>query len=176
MPAAAGTVSEAKQNPRNICGVVSAAEIPEGFVQGGALLITLGFSNYSASALTAAILAPLLGQRLLTKIRARDPLPGRHKAPFLLAVVDIGFTALALLLTGALHGTHAGIDARQRAQSWIPDRTRGRHDGGSGINRLDRMHVDPRSSRVTLSFLSIAWSCRLLSLHDPNGPMIDSGV
>lgn len=63
-----------------------------------AVLMVPGFSNYTASALTAAFLAPLLGQRLLAKIRASDQLTGQHKAPFLLAIVDTGFMALALLL------------------------------------------------------------------------------
>lgn len=68
-----------------------------------AVLMVPGFSNYTAAALSAALLAPLLGQRLLTKIRTGDPPAGNHKAPFLLAVVDIGFMALALLLMPA-HG------------------------------------------------------------------------
>jgi hypothetical protein len=71
-----------------------------------AVLTVPGFSNYTASALTAAVLAPLLGQRLLTKIRTGSPLAGEHKAPFLLAVVDVGFMALALLLMPT-HGTEA---------------------------------------------------------------------
>jgi hypothetical protein len=69
-----------------------------------AVLMVPGFSNYTAAALSAALLAPLLGQRLLTKIQTGDPLASDHKAPFLLAVVDIGFMALALLLMPS-HGT-----------------------------------------------------------------------
>lgn len=68
-----------------------------------AVLIVPGFSTYTASALTAAILAPVLGQRLFAKIRTGDRLR-KHKAPFLLAVVDIAFMALALLLMPT-HGT-----------------------------------------------------------------------
>lgn len=66
-----------------------------------AVLMVPGFSNYTASALTLALLGPVLCERLLTRIWTRRPLAGGHKAPFVLAVVDIGFMALALLMMPA---------------------------------------------------------------------------
>jgi hypothetical protein len=69
-----------------------------------AVLMVPGFSNYTAAALTIALLAPLLGQRLLTKFRPSVPFTGRHKAAFLMTIVDTGFMALALLLMPG-HGT-----------------------------------------------------------------------
>lgn len=69
-----------------------------------AVLMVPGFSNFTAATLTFALLAPLLGQRLLRKARPSDPFKSRHKAAFLMTVVDTGFMALSLLLMPG-HGT-----------------------------------------------------------------------
>lgn len=69
-----------------------------------AVLMVPGLSNFTAAALTLALLVPVLGAWLLTKMRPKRPPADRHRIAFVLPVVDIGFMALALLLMPA-HGS-----------------------------------------------------------------------
>ncbi|MET4095781.1 hypothetical protein [Arthrobacter sp. UYCu712] len=69
-----------------------------------AVLVLPGFSNVAAAALTVALLVPVVGAFLWARVKTRRPLTGWQKSAAGLAVVDIGFMALALFLM-PVHGT-----------------------------------------------------------------------
>jgi hypothetical protein len=68
-----------------------------------AVLVLPGFPTVTAAALTVALLVPVSGAFLWARVKNRRPLTGWQKSAASLAVVDIGFMALALFLM-PVHG------------------------------------------------------------------------
>ncbi len=63
-----------------------------------AVLVLPGFSNFAAAAATGALLIPVLGAFLWTRLKTQHPPTGWQKSAAGLAAIDAGFMALALFL------------------------------------------------------------------------------
>jgi len=68
-----------------------------------AVLVLPGFSTVAAAAVTVALLVPVVGAFLWARVKTGRPLAGWQKFAAGLAVIDIGFMALALFLM-PVHG------------------------------------------------------------------------
>jgi len=104
---------------RRCSRILAATAVVIGGIMLAALLVP-GFSNVVAAAATLALLVPVAAVHLWTRARTRQPLSGWQKPAAGLAVVDIGFMALALLLMPAHPNMQAPAPGVMTGMSGMP--------------------------------------------------------